>query len=79
MSEPDIAAKEPVKVTLESGKAYFFCTCGKSANQPFCDGSHKGTDFSPQKFEAEKDGNAFLCQCKRTANAPFCDGSHSKL
>jgi CDGSH-type Zn-finger protein len=79
MSEPDIAAKEPVKVTLEAGKAYFFCTCGKSANQPFCDGSHKGTDFSPQKFEAEKDGDAFLCQCKRTGNAPFCDGSHSRL
>ena len=79
MSEPDIAAKQPVKVTLEAGKPYFFCTCGKSANQPFCDGSHKGTDFSPQKFEAEKDGDAFLCQCKRTGNAPFCDGSHSRL
>lgn len=79
MSEPTIAAKTPAKVTLEEGKKYFFCTCGNSANQPFCDGAHKGSDFAPKMFVAEKDGDAFLCQCKHTGNAPFCDGSHSKL
>lgn len=79
MSEPHIPAKVPVKVSLEAGKKYFFCTCGHSASQPFCDGSHKGTDFAPKPFTAEKDGDAFLCQCKHTGNAPFCDGSHSGL
>ena len=79
MSEPKIAAREPIGVELEAGKTYYFCTCGKSANQPFCDGSHSSTEFQPQAFTAEKDGKAFLCQCKRTGNAPFCDGAHSKL
>ena len=77
--EPNIAAKAPVKVELEAGKKYFFCTCGKSDGQPFCDGSHKGTSFAPQAFVAEKDGPAFLCQCKHTGNAPFCDGSHKEV
>lgn len=79
MADPKIAAKAPVKVTLEEGKTYFFCTCGHSANQPFCDGSHKGTEFTPKSFVAEKEGDAFLCQCKHSGNLPFCDGSHSKL
>ncbi|HQW28147.1 MAG: CDGSH iron-sulfur domain-containing protein [Verrucomicrobiales bacterium] len=79
MSEPKIAATTPCKVALEAGKTYYFCTCGHSASQPFCDGSHKGTGFSPKPFTAEKEGNAFLCQCKHTGNAPFCDGSHSSL
>ncbi|MDF2377480.1 MAG: CDGSH iron-sulfur domain-containing protein [Verrucomicrobiales bacterium] len=79
MPDPNIAAKAPAKVTLEEGKTYFFCTCGHSANQPFCDGAHKGTGFAPKSFVAEKDGDAFLCQCKHSANLPFCDGSHSKL
>ncbi len=79
MSDAVIAAKEPAKVELEEGKNYFFCTCGKSSKQPFCDGSHSGTDFTPHMFTAEKDGKAWLCQCKRTGKQPFCDGSHSKL
>ena len=66
-------------VERRSGETYHFCTCGHSATQPFCDGSHGGTGFRPQAFTAEKDGKAFLCQCKHTANAPFCDGSHGKL
>ncbi len=78
-SEPIIAAKAPAKVELEAGKAYFWCRCGRSGNQPFCDGSHRDTGISPLEFTAEKSGNAFLCQCKATANAPFCDGSHAKL
>ncbi len=79
MSEPKIAAKAPAAVELEEGKTYYFCTCGESANQPFCDGSHKGTDFAPEAFVADKSGTAYLCQCKRTGNQPFCDGAHSKL
>ena len=74
-----IAAKAPVKVALEAGKDYWYCTCGLSANQPFCDGSHKGTAFAPKKFTAEAAGDAWLCQCKQTKNAPFCDGSHKGL
>lgn len=76
---PIIAAKVPTKVELEEGKTYFWCRCGRSKNQPFCDGSHAGTGLKPLKFTAEKTGAATLCQCKSSANAPFCDGSHTKL
>ena len=76
---PIIAAKAPIKVELEAEKNYFWCSCGKSKNQPFCDGSHAGTGLAPLKFTAEKSGPAALCQCKATANGPFCDGSHARL
>ncbi len=76
---PIIAATRPVKVELEEGKTYFWCSCGKSKNQPFCDGSHAGTEMKPLKFTAEKSGDAFLCQCKASANAPFCDGAHTRM
>ncbi len=76
---PIIAATRPVKAELEEGKTYFWCSCGKSKNQPFCDGSHAGTEMKPQKFTAEKSGDAFLCQCKASANAPFCDGTHTRM
>jgi len=79
MSEATIAATEPCEVELTEGKTYFFCTCGNSKKQPFCDGAHSGTDFEPHKFTAEKSGASWLCQCKRTGNKPFCDGSHSDL
>ncbi|MCO4848055.1 MAG: CDGSH iron-sulfur domain-containing protein [Yoonia sp.] len=78
-SVPIIAAITPVKVDLEAGKNYFWCQCGKSKSQPFCDGSHAGTDITPLKFTADKTGPAALCQCKASANAPFCDGTHATL
>ena len=78
MSEPTIAAKTPAVLELEPG-TYYYCQCGKSANQPFCDGSHVGTDFEPMAFEVTEKKKVALCQCKHTGNAPFCDGTHKKL
>ena len=78
-SVPIIAATAPAKVDLEAGKDYFWCQCGKSKDQPFCDGSHAGSDITPLKFTAEKTGSVALCQCKASANAPFCDGTHASL
>ncbi|OAN72662.1 glutamate synthase [Jannaschia sp. EhC01] len=79
MSAPKIAQTAPYPVEVEAGKSYFWCACGQSENQPFCDGSHKGTEFTPVKYTAEKDGKAFFCGCKATSNTPMCDGSHAKL
>ncbi|MDW3225161.1 MAG: CDGSH iron-sulfur domain-containing protein [Paracoccaceae bacterium] len=76
---PKIAQKSPFPVEVISGKTYFWCSCGRSAKQPFCDGSHKETEFTPLKYEAEADKKLFFCGCKATSNAPLCDGSHSKL
>ncbi|MEX0280593.1 MAG: CDGSH iron-sulfur domain-containing protein [Arenibacterium sp.] len=76
---PEIPQKAPYPVEVTAGKSYFWCSCGKSANQPFCDGSHKDTDMSPIKFTAEEDKKVFFCGCKATGKTPVCDGSHSKL
>ena len=76
---PIIARKTPYPVEVEAGKTYFWCSCGRSSNQPFCDGSHKGTGLEPLKHTAEADGKLFFCGCKATAKRPLCDGSHSKL
>ncbi|MDA0268808.1 MAG: CDGSH iron-sulfur domain-containing protein [Cyanobacteria bacterium] len=78
MSDPKIADTKPAVMELDAGD-YWYCTCGQSANQPFCDGSHKGTSFTPLKFTIEEKKQVALCQCKHTGNAPFCDGSHAKL
>ena len=76
---PEIPQKAPYPVEVTAGKSYFWCSCGKSTNQPFCDGSHKDTGMSPIKFTAEEDKKVFFCGCKATGNTPVCDGSHSKL
>ncbi len=76
---PIIADLKPAKVDLEAGKEYFWCQCGQSKSQPFCDGSHAGTDITPLKFTADKTEKVGLCQCKSSANAPFCDGTHAGL
>lgn len=78
MSNPIIADNKPVKVSLKKGDEYHFCTCGRSNSQPFCDGSHQGTEFQPTAFTAEKTETVHLCGCKKTGSAPFCDGSHNK-
>lgn len=76
--KPIVANNKPKKVELEKGKTYFFCTCGRSKNQPYCDGSHKGTTFSPQSFEATET-EAYLCQCKYSNRLPYCDGTHKQI
>jgi len=79
MAEPVIAQKAPIKITVEAGKTYFWCACGRSKNQPFCDGSHKETQFTPVAWKAEESGDKFFCACKHTGNQPFCDGTHKTL
>ena len=76
---PIVAANRPVGVDLEEGETYYFCACGRSSNQPFCDGSHKGTAYPPQAFVADETSKQYLCACKHTKNPPFCDGSHKQF
>ena len=76
---PIVAGNSPIAVEMEKGQEYYFCRCGRSKSQPFCDGSHAGTDFSPLPFVAEASETAYLCACKHTGNAPFCDGTHKKF
>ncbi len=79
MPEPEIARKAPIAVDVAGGKTYFWCACGRSADQPFCDGSHKGTDFTPLRYTAESDGRLWFCACKHTNGQPLCDGTHKTL
>ena len=78
MATPKIAQKQPAVLDLEPG-IYHWCQCGESSNQPFCDGSHAGTEFTPMTVEITEKTTMALCQCKHTNNAPRCDGSHSRL
>ncbi|WP_068472398.1 CDGSH iron-sulfur domain-containing protein [Saccharicrinis aurantiacus] len=79
MKKGEIAGKVPQMVDLKDAVTYAWCACGKSANQPYCDGSHQGTDFEPKIFTVDKPIKAALCMCKQTNNPPYCDGSHNKL
>ena len=80
MSTPVVARPKPCLVNLKAGRAYYWCTCGRSANQPYCDGSHKGTSFKPLKFTATpENAEALLCGCKHTGTPPYCDGAHTNL
>ena len=79
MSNPEIPQKSPYAVEVEAGKTYYWCACGRSKTQPFCDGSHKDTEFSPLAYTAEKSAKVFFCGCKHSASKPLCDGSHKKL
>jgi len=78
MSEPKIADRRPKVLDVEPG-TYWWCACGLSKNQPYCDGSHKGTGLVPLKVEVAEAGRQAFCMCKHTAGQPWCDGSHSKL
>jgi len=78
MTVPVRASDTPFAVEVESDKSYWWCACGKSNNQPFCDGSHKGTEFTPLKYDATESTQVYFCGCKSTGNQPLCDGSHSK-
>jgi CDGSH-type Zn-finger protein len=78
-SMPEIGGRGPIEVDVEAGKSYWWCACGRSKKQPFCDGSHKGTDFAPQEWKAPKTERVWFCACKRSSHQPLCDGSHNKL
>ncbi len=78
MSEILSPQNSPYAIEVEAGETYYWCSCGRSKNQPFCDGSHAGTKLQPVAFTAEKTEKAYLCGCKKTAGSPFCDGSHSE-
>ena len=71
------AGDSAIVVEVEKNKSYFWCSCGLSSKQPFCDGSHKNSEFSPVKFIADETKKMFFCTCKQTNNQPFCDGSHN--
>jgi CDGSH-type Zn-finger protein len=78
MSDAKIAARIPAVLDLEPG-TYYWCRCGRSANQPFCDGAHRGTDFTPMELTLDSKQKVALCQCKHTGRPPYCDGAHKGL
>ena len=79
MSQPNIADNQPILIELEEGKTYSWCSCGNSTNQPFCDGSHAGTNFIPIVFKAKETKTAYMCMCKHSESPMFCDGKHKNL
>jgi CDGSH-type Zn-finger protein len=79
MTVPVVAQKSPYPVAVEEGKSYYWCACGLSTTQPFCDGSHKGSGLAPLPYKAEASKTLYFCGCKATKTAPFCDGAHSRL
>ena len=79
MNNPKVVQNFPYKVTVESEKSYWWCSCGKSSKQPFCDGSHEGTEFLPLKVKLDEEKDVFFCGCKMSKNGAFCDGTHKDL
>jgi len=79
MTEAVVAARAPMGVDVEAGRTYWWCACGRSARQPFCDGSHKGTGITPVKYDATEAGTVWFCACKQSARSPLCDGTHKRL
>ena len=79
MSDSIVAKHGPCSVALKVGRTYFWCACGRSQGQPFCDGSHKGTSITPLMYTAEKSGQVWFCGCKATSKSPLCDGTHNRL
>jgi CDGSH-type Zn-finger protein len=79
MSEPTIAQKSPISANVEAGKSYWWCACGQSKRQPFCDGSHKGGPFTPLEYKATDSKIVWFCACKQTKNRPLCDGTHKTV
>ena len=77
MAKPERAGDAPIGVDVVEGKSYYRCTCGKSSKQPFCDGSHKGSEFGPLTWKADQSKKVFFCTCKATKDQPMCDGSHN--
>jgi CDGSH-type Zn-finger protein len=79
MDQPEIAGRAPIPVDVEAGKSYWWCACGRSKSQPFCDGSHEGTPFTPIEYKAEATKRVVFCVCKRSQKKPLCDGTHKTL
>jgi CDGSH-type Zn-finger protein len=79
MSTPTVAGKTPIGIDVEAGKTVYWCSCGLSKKQPFCDGSHQGTGMTPMPYTPTETTKAYFCTCKQTGKGPLCDGSHNKL
>jgi CDGSH iron-sulfur domain-containing protein 3 len=79
MTSPIVAQKSPYPIEVKSSETYYWCACGRSKKQPFCDGSHAGTRFLPKPYRPEKDGTAWFCGCKHSQKSPLCDGSHARI
>ena len=77
--QPAIGGRAPLPIEVTAGEEYWWCACGRSRSQPFCDGSHEGTPFEPRQYIAPETKRVFFCTCKRTKNMPLCDGSHKEL